>query len=490
MPIDSGLYANIGRGQRTWQDLAAADQAMEANKLTMLMRQQQADEAKASAAEREALRGYFSTPGLDMDSPDFEAGLYRAAPGLAPSVEKQRVDILKARNEAIGKRETADKTRLENIAAAVALHRDQLANVKDGATAAQWLLGGYADPLVGPVLSRMGPASQAIKRIPQDADGLANWVKQNGLGATKYIEKNAPTYSESDLGGTKELLARPGLGGSPQVVRSAPTTATPGQIMSNDTVRRGQDIAATTARETGGTVITASDGSSYSVPNRPAPGAAPGAPIEARPIVRPPEPGAAPGAPRVPLVKPVPAPRPELPPAAAKQQDAHLEKIASATQRANDLGALRKMVDGGTLELGPIANATAAARNFTGNSSENSLNYDAMRQQMTRIVNEGLRMNAGVQTEGDAKRMAQEVLDNLKDGKLVSNRLQRIQGLIDAETRAEKERLRILRKNYSREDLDTTGVESSGAVVQDAAGGGDALLKAAAAEAARRSGRK
>ena len=268
MPIDAGLYSAISNSRRTWQDMAAADQSQEANKLTMLLRQQQADEAQRAGQEREALRGYFSTPGLNLDSSEGEAGLYRAAPGLATGIQKQRAEILKVRNEGKGKDAEAEKTRLANVASAVAQHRDLLANVTDGQTAAQWLMSGYADPLVGPVLSRMGPASEAMKRIPQDSEGLANWVKQNGLGATKFIEKNAPSYDVQNTGAVTETVARPGLGGAPTVVRSVKNTLTPGQAASDATIRRGQDIAAGTARETGAKLVVGADGSTYTVETR------------------------------------------------------------------------------------------------------------------------------------------------------------------------------------------------------------------------------
>lgn len=62
-----------------------------------------------------------------------------------------------------------------------------------------------------------------------------------------------------------------------------------------------------------------------------------------------------------------------------------------------------------TLNLGAMRNAMSNVRNFFGASTPESRQYAQLEEAKTRLINESLRLNKGVQTEGDAQRAAKEV---------------------------------------------------------------------------------
>ena len=79
------------------------------------------------------------------------------------------------------------------------------------------------------------------------------------------------------------------------------------------------------------------------------------------------------------------------------------------------------------LSLGPLQNLASQARNTSGMSSPNSANYASFRAELERMRNDSLRLNAGVQTDNDAKRAWEELVTNINDPAVVRQRLAEIQ---------------------------------------------------------------
>lgn len=132
-----------------------------------------------------------------------------------------------------------EKTNNELVVQATARHRDDLANVNDPQTAAQWIMSGYADPRLKPILERNGSPEDAIARIPQDPTAFQQWKQQNALGATKFIELNKPTVHNVDTGGSIIEKLYPGLGGPATVAGTTAKTMTPGEVQSGN-IQRAQ----------------------------------------------------------------------------------------------------------------------------------------------------------------------------------------------------------------------------------------------------------
>lgn len=93
-----------------------------------------------------------------------------------------------------------------------------------------------------------------------------------------------------------------------------------------------------------------------------------------------------------------------------KEEDADFGMIDGAKAAASDIQPVLDNLTSGKLQLGALKNAWNASRNFFGQSNEQSQAYAELQRGITRITNESLRLNKGVQTEGDAQRAAKEVL--------------------------------------------------------------------------------
>lgn len=153
------------------------------------------------------------------------------------SAQKMQLDAQVAQAN-LGKTQAeTQKTQSDVVNQEIARHRDQLANVSDPQTAAQWVQAGYQNPVTGKIMQNMMPLEDAVSRIPTDPTLFNQWKQQAALGATKYIEQNKPTYQTSNLGGKTVTTALPGLGGAPTTVNTQMNSQSPDSIASNATAR-------------------------------------------------------------------------------------------------------------------------------------------------------------------------------------------------------------------------------------------------------------
>ncbi|WP_157672700.1 hypothetical protein [Achromobacter denitrificans] len=115
--------------------------------------------------------------------------------------------------------------------------------------------------------------------------------------------------------------------------------------------------------------------------------------------------------------------RKPLPSTALKMQQEALEAMSLVGGINADLGAIQQQVREGKLDVGPVENIISGVRNKVGRSSENSRAYASFMSTLEKLRNDSLRLNKGVQTEGDAQRAWNELLANVNDPKLVEQRL-------------------------------------------------------------------
>lgn len=112
-----------------------------------------------------------------------------------------------------------------------------------------------------------------------------------------------------------------------------------------------------------------------------------------------------------------------------KQVEGYYQEIAGLDNIDAELGRFAGMIESGALNLSPVSNTIGGVRNALGVSDENSRNLAEFRSTLERVRNDSLRLNSGVQTEGDAQRAWKELLDNINDPRLVQQQLRRIQGI-------------------------------------------------------------
>jgi hypothetical protein len=145
-----------------------------------------------------------------------------------------------------------------------------------------------------------------------------------------------------------------------------------------------------------------------------------------------------------------------LPPGALKMQQDALDAIGISSSINSDLGAIEQQIKDGKLKFGPVSNLINKGMNAMGSSTEESRNFGSFTSTLERLRNESLRLNTGVQTDGDAMRAWNELFQNITDTGLVKQRLAEIKSI--NKRGAELQQLKIdgVRANYGHDPLDTS----------------------------------
>jgi len=123
------------------------------------------------------------------------------------------------------------------------------------------------------------------------------------------------------------------------------------------------------------------------------------------------------------------------------------------------LARIDNQIATGKLNLGLFTNLVSRGQNAIGASDENSRNYQLMRSTFEKMRNDSLRLNKGVQTEGDAQRAWDELFANLNDENAVRAQLARIREINARATQLQQENMDAVYENYGR----AQPVRSSGA---------------------------
>lgn len=146
-----------------------------------------------------------------------------------------------------------------------------------------------------------------------------------------------------------------------------------------------------------------------------------------------------------------------MPAAVQRMEDDDLEALYNTSSTQADMKSFLQQIESGDLQLGPAANVMNRARNATGvDVTPQSMNYASFRAALEKMRNDSLRLNKGVQTEGDAVRAWNELITNINDPKVVSQRLQEIANLNARAMALYGRRIQERRGNYHQEPIDLT----------------------------------
>lgn len=143
-----------------------------------------------------------------------------------------------------------------------------------------------------------------------------------------------------------------------------------------------------------------------------------------------------------------------LPATVVKLQNETLDDINTASNIEADLNSLATYLESGNLDLGPVNNMGYRIQNWAGKSSDTSRNFATMKSTLEKMRNDSLRLNKGVQTEGDAVRAWNELFENINDENLVSERLRELQGINRRAADMKKLQLDNIRANYGAPPMD------------------------------------
>lgn len=118
-----------------------------------------------------------------------------------------------------------------------------------------------------------------------------------------------------------------------------------------------------------------------------------------------------------------------------------LKDVQLAGGIASDLDSFGKKIDTGKMTLGLAANLGSKAELALGMANQNAKEIGSFRTSLEKLRNDSLRLNKGVQTEGDAIRAWNELFQNINDQGFVRKRIDEIKQI---NRRAQAQRIMLI----------------------------------------------
>lgn len=138
-------------------------------------------------------------------------------------------------------------------------------------------------------------------------------------------------------------------------------------------------------------------------------------------------------------------------PAAALRMVTDANSALKEAGTVNDtLARIRQEIASDQLSLGPVRNIANQARIASGMGNEESTRFATLMTSLRGLQNAALRLNKGVQTEGDAQRIWQELLGNLNDEQAVLANIDRLMQLNQRAVELHEGNLELVNENYGR----------------------------------------
>jgi hypothetical protein len=247
MPLDTSIALGVRQPQiesplNQMSSFARLQEAQQANALNQLKMQ----ETQRGMAENEAIRNYFATQ--DPTSPDFARGLYGISPTQGAAFEKSRVELDKERAQTGKTTAETEKTKFETVEKRLNILAQGFGAVRNNPTpeTALRVLKYVADN--GAITPEQFEAYAAdIMANPDPARIKA--MADEGFTVALSAKEQLPTYQMQSTGGATRVLGINRVTGEATVAPGSEgvMTATPGEVLSAQTQRRGQDITASTA---------------------------------------------------------------------------------------------------------------------------------------------------------------------------------------------------------------------------------------------------
>lgn len=143
-----------------------------------------------------------------------------------------------------------------------------------------------------------------------------------------------------------------------------------------------------------------------------------------------------------------------MPAAAVKMQGEYIDAMQTAKSMDADLAAFQGMLENGALDLGTFENVWSRTKNYTGFSDKESRNFGSFEAALEKMRNDSLRLNKGIQTEGDAQRAWNELLANINDPVFVKQRLAEIRAINRRAAELQQFQIDTLRQNFGKGPLE------------------------------------
>lgn len=353
-----------------------------------------------------------------------------AARGLGsqiPGYQKQQAEALKAQAE-------LGKTGTETDAAKFKLNKDRL-NATNGMLASLLarpnvthddVISGIQG-IVAQGLATPEQGAQVIRMLPGRPEDLRSFLMERGMigmEEAKRMDMLTPKFEKMDMGGAVQTGTVNQMTGqfSPQG-KALPKTVSPEAVLSANTSRANNADNIAASKENRNATIAAQEAAFNRQMGKP------------------------------------------MPSAALKMQQADLDAIGIAGGIQADLGAIEKQIADGKLNFGPVRNLVNKGLNMAGMSNEESRNMASFKSSLEKLRNDSLRLNTGVQTDGDAQRAWNELFENINDVGVVKQRLSEIKRLNERAVKLRKMNIDNIRSNYGKDPVDTAGYEEQDAAL-------------------------
>lgn len=364
--IDSSIYGNIGRGVKSVGEFDAEAMQGQQNKLSLMLAQNQMQDAERGRAGENALAQLL---GQGKTGADVSTGLAQQGFG------KQSMAYTKQSQDMAKDRAAMEKSQLETTMQKLSMGAQLLGGVRDQASydaARQTAQSNGLD------VSRMPPEynPQFVQQKMLEGQSVKEQLEQKWK-AMEYSTPTANSRLQAETSTSNNAATN--------ATSRANNSATVGATM------RGQNMVDGRATQSLGLSRERLEFEK----TKPVSGAA--------------------GAPSKPL------------PVGALKMRVEAQDAADTAEGINDrLGVVEKRITDKKLDFGPIKNLANSALNAAGMSTESSRNLSSFKSEMEKLRNDSLRLNKGVQTDGDAQRAWNELFQNINDTDLVKQRMTEI----------------------------------------------------------------
>lgn len=420
MPIDSSIYSQFAPAAKSVRDFQDEDlmrearrQGIASNQLAMLGQRQKLDEYQRGVREQETVRNALA--GLGSGATDDQRIAALKGTGLASGFTQ--ADALQTSLLNRGKTEAETRAKqAESLGKLLSAQGDLATRV-------------FANPTreaAASALANMKSLSQALG-IPLDFAGddaalqqfqTPDQIKAWAAGHAMKAQELLPKIQTLNVGNAQVTQAVDPLTGKPTQTGRMAIAQSPDNAATVGATIRGQNMTDARARETlaetrrNNQVIEGSK------------------------------------------EKPKP-----LPSTALKLQNEELEALGTFKGLDSDLAALQEQIASGKLKPGLVSNAVGSARNAVGLSNEESRNLASFKSKLENMRNAVLLLNKGVQTEGDAQRAMNELMSNINDPGVVSQRLEEIRALNKRAADLRKLNVQRIRQDSNAPEMDFSPYE-------------------------------
>jgi hypothetical protein len=408
-------YINLADIDRSVQQSRIGDAQLENIKLARQDREREMQRQAGADQQQMRLRDIYSQGGGDLNKTRqelYNQGFYEQG----AAVDKQLGEQSKVKSE-------AEKAQLENAGKRIGLIGNGMKFILDNPTKENAIMTFNQLRSVGVLTPEQ--YDEYTAQLPDDPAMIkrgAEVLFRGALDAKDQLSK----YETRDAGGTVQTQQIDPVTGQIKTVGTINKTQTPDNIASNARMAsegaanrgvqiRGQNLTNQRAQEKN--AIDASGGG-YST-------------------------------------KPLPA-------TALKMQNEALDKLSIASNNTKKLLDVKKQIESGSLKLGLLSNIEGNIRNRAGVSNESSRNLSSFKSTLEKLRNDSLRLNTGVQTDGDAQRAWNELFENINDEELVKQRLGEIAEINKRGADLQKLQVDNIRGNYNAAPVDFGKYEVKG----------------------------